>query len=365
MKIREVRRHVLSDYRRPQRMEADADARSLRDDRDFRERYYAFTCMLYHPRLEALICGHTNFANDLLHVFDLRTRSFRSLGYAGFAEKYEIKVHRGLELAGDGSVYGATSCLHDVSERLDAPGGKVFRWDPSTGAFSLVSIPCPPDYIQTISLDWNRRMVYGMTYPVFNFFAASLESGEVAYSQYMGSITHIGAVDDDGGYWGTWGDRHRFFRYDPGTNAVSFLRAALDSPCESLMYPGAGPVDSFINGGDGFLYVGSEKCELYRIDPKSGVVTYLAKPFVSNRLPGLVAGEDGLLYGVGGNDNAVRLFTYDRRTGAVSVLGRVADSRDGEPCFRPHDLVKVGGSLFVGETDNPFRSDCLWECLLE
>ncbi len=364
MKIVETTRHVLSDYARGERAEVDDAVRDLRADEDFRTRYYAFTCMLYHPGLRRIVCGHTNFANDLLHLFDPESGAFESLGYAGFAEKYEIKVHRGLELGGDGCVYAATSALHDASERLDAPGGKVFKWDPAAREFALLSIPCPPDYIQTISLDWQRRMIYGMSYPVFNFFAYSLDEDRVVYSQYMGSITHIGAIDDDGGYWGTWGGKHSLFRYDQATNAVRFFRHGLESRCESLMYPGAGPIDSFLNGGDGYLYLGSEKCELYRVDPRNGEVEYIAKPFVSNRLPGLAVGDDRLIYGVGGNDNNVRVFSYDRAANVVRVLGRVVDSRDGEKCFRPHDLIKVGDSLFIGETDNPRRSDCLWECRL-
>jgi len=362
MRIRSIVRHVLSDYRRKKTVNLDDSSASVRDKKAFKEGYYAFTCMVWHPKLKRLICGHTNFANDLLHAFDPKTGKFESLGYASFAEKYEIKVHRGLELAGDGSIYGATSCLHDVNERLKAPGGKVFRWDPATGKFTLVSVPCPPDYLQTISLDWKHRMIYGMSYPVFNFFAFSIDENTVVYSQYMGSITHIGALDNRGGYWGTWGYGHYLFRYDPKTNTVDFLRHGLPSKCESLMYPHAGPIDSMISSDDGFLYIGSEKCELYRLDPKTGEVAYLAKPFVSNRMPGLLIAEDGLIYGVGGNDNNVRIFTYDRKTRATRVLGQVVDSASAEPCFRPHDLVKVGNSLFVGETDNPHRSDCLWEC---
>ena len=161
-------------------------------------------------------------------------------------------------------------------------------------------------------------MIYGMSYPVFNFFAYSIDRKKVVYSQFMQSITHIAAVDDDGGYWGTWGYGHHLFRYDPKDNAVKFFDHGLPSKCESLMYPHAGPIDSMINGGDGYLYIGSEKCELYRLDPKTAEVTYLAKPFVSNRMPGLLVGSDGLIYGAGGNDDNVRIFSYDRGTGAAS-----------------------------------------------
>jgi len=364
MRVVEVKKHVLSDYRRQERQDLDDQSADVSKNEAFRKGYYAFTCLLWHPGLSRLICGHTNFANDLLHLFDPKIGRFESLGYASFAEKYEIKVHRSLALGGDGCVYAATSCLHGIDERLAAPGGKVFKWDPKTRRFTLLSIPCPPDYLQTISLDYKRGMICGMSYPVFNFFAYSIENNKVVYSQYMGSITHVGEVDDDGGYWGTWGHEHWLFRYDPVSNAVKFFRHGLPSKCESLMYPNAGPIDSMTSGGDGFLYIGSEKCEVYRLDPKTAEVAYLGKPLVSNRMPGLVAADDGLIYGVGGNDDNVRVFTFDRKTRGFTILGDVRDTATGDPCFRPHDLVKVGDSLFVGETDNPRRSDCLWECRL-
>jgi hypothetical protein len=130
------------------------------------------------------------------------------------------------------------------------------------------------------------------------------------------------------------------------------------------MYHGAGPIDSMLNGGDGFLYLGSEKCEVYRLNPRTAEVAYLGKPLPATRLPGLCLSDDGLLYGVGGNDNNVSVFTYDRKSRVFNVLGTLRDPRDGDPCFRPHDIIKVGDSLFLGETDNPRRSDCLWECKL-
>jgi len=363
--IAEVRMHVLSDYVRGQTRSLDENVAEVTASENFRRRYYAFTCLLWHPGIARLICGHTNFGNDLLHAFDPETGEFRCLGYGEFAEPYEIKIHRSLELGPDGCVYGATSCLHDVDKRLDAPGGKVFKWDPETAEFTLLSVPCPHDYIQTITLDGERGMIYGMSYPVFGFFAYSIEKDEVVYSQFMGSITHVGAVDEDGGYWGTWGRAHHLFRYDPGENRCEFFNHGLPSECESLMYPGAGPIDSMIAASDGLLYIGSEKCEIYTVDPSTAEVAYVGKPLPTNRCPGLVEDDEGLLYGVGGNDNDVRVFTYDRSSNAFDIIGILRDTATDEPCFRPHDLAKVGNSLFIGETDHPERSDRLWECVLE
>jgi len=364
MRIASVKAHWIVPYERPSATTVDDIARDIRKDPDFRNKYFAFTCLCYHPQQKRLFCGTTNFGNHLLYAFDPQSGQFDDLGYADFGEMYEIKIHRALDLGDDGMLYGATSCLHGVDERLQAPGGKVFRFDPTAGKFECLCIPKPNDYIQTTTLDAKRGMIYGMTYPVFDFFAYSIAKNEVVYRQFMQSITHIGAVDDAGGYWGTWGHGHNFFRYDPGSNAVEFFRHGLPSGCDSLMYAGAGPIDSMINGGDGYLYIGSEKGELYRLDPKTAEVTYLGRPMVSNRLPGLIVGPDDLLLGVGGDDDNTTVFAYDRGSGAFTILGRVQDEQ-GNGCFRPHDMKMVGNTLYIGETDNPRRTCYLWECELE
>jgi len=363
MKLKSVKAHCLVEYQRSTSTVIDDAARAIRKDPGFRQKFHAFTCMVYDANRKLLFCGTTNFANDLLQAFDPATGRFECMGYPDFGETYEIKIHRALDLGDDGMLYGATSCLHDVDERHRGPGGKVFRFDPQRRRFDLLCIPKAHDYIQTITLDSKRRMIYGMNYPVFEFFAYSIDKNEVVYSQYMGSITHIGAVDDEGGYWGTWGYHHKLFRYDPATNEIDFLAHGLPTGCHSLMYKGAGPIDCMINGLDGFMYIGGEKGELFRLDPATGEVTYLGRPVPANRLPGLALGPGEIIYGVGGDDDQTTLFVYDRSTGAFTVLGPVHDPQRGA-CFRPHDLKLVEDTLFVGETDNPRRTCYLWECTL-
>ena len=76
----------------------------------------------------------TAFNNDILHVFDPEARRFRSLDYSAIAEEFEIKVHRSLELAADGTIYGASACLHGVDRRREAPGGALFTYTPKSGS---------------------------------------------------------------------------------------------------------------------------------------------------------------------------------------------------------------------------------------
>lgn len=326
--------------------------------------YYSFTSVVHHPDLNKLFCGTTNKTNDLLQGFDLETGEFESMNYRAFAERYEVKIHRSTVLGPDGNLYAATSALHNINRRPEAPGGKLFRFNPYTRQYTQLAIPCRHDYIQTISLDWDRQVICGMSYPVFKFFAYDMKKDEVIYEQFVGSIVHLGAFDDNGAYWGTWGKQHYFFSYDADKNNIFFHHYGFPVPCYSLIYACAGPVDCMINGGDGYLYVGHESGELYRLSPTRGELDYLVKPLPGNRLPALAIGENGMIYGVGGNDWAVYAFAYDRETGWYQVSDRIVDTETGEPCFRAHDLVIVGPRLFVCETDVNTRGAWLWELRL-
>ncbi|MGH7144699.1 MAG: hypothetical protein ACREJ2_11315 [Planctomycetota bacterium] len=377
MRVKKITPRYFNLYERSAHNDLDAGVDFIKRNADMKKNYYAFTCLQFHPTAKKLLCGTTNFSNDVLHTFDPATKEFQSLGYAQFGrDEFEIKCHRSLAVGKDGKVYGATSCLHDIPDRLKGPGGKVFSYDLNTKKFELLCIPKQHDYIQTISLDPEREMIYGFTYPVFEFFAYSIREKKVKYLQYMQSITHLSAIDDAGGYWGTWGFDHKFFRYDPVSNSVNFFKHGLPLQCHSLMYKNAGPVDMMLNAGDGSLYITSEIAELYRLNPKTAEVAYLGRPFASNRMPGLTVGPKGLLFGAGGIDDDTQLCSFDRETGRFENLGHIkateggnagskkgADSRvpAGTTCFRTHDLIAVGNTLYCGETDNPKRGDFLWE----
>jgi hypothetical protein len=333
---------------------------------EFRDNYVAFTCLLANPNDGLLYCGVTAYNMDILHVFDPAAKTFRSLEYQQIAEPFEVKVHRSLELASDGTIYGASACLHGVNQRHQAPGGALFSYTPATGKLQKLGIPVASDYIQTISLDDARGLIYGQTYPVFKFFVYHLKGGRTDNFDYIGSITHLSAVDDNGCLWGTWDNvSHHLFKYDPAKEDITFFHHGLPEGAgmANIMYPGAGPVDTMLNGGDGYLYVGTTGGTLVRLNPKTAEVKYLGRPYPSRRMPGLKVWRDGLLLGVVGDKELSYLFSYDRETGKFQDLGPIVDTESGLPLYRTHDLALTDNThAFVAETDVPSRSGYLWEC---
>ncbi|MAE65383.1 MAG: hypothetical protein CMJ18_14015 [Phycisphaeraceae bacterium] len=366
--IKHVTHYVLRDYQCDEPSTDLFEMPTRESAPEYFDNNIAFTCLLPHPDGK-LYCGLTAWNTDILYRFDPKSKQFESLHYPEISERFEIKVHRSLELASDGAIYGATACLHAVDQRREAPGGALFRIAPGADRAEKLCIPVERDYIQTISLDDRRGLIYGQTYPVFKTFVHDLGTGRTDDLGYMGSITHISAIDDDGCFWGTWHEvAHFLYKYDPGTKKITWFRRSVPNAQadSNRMYAGAGPVDSMINGGDGFLYIGTCGGSLCRLDPKTAETTYLARPAPTARLPGLVVWKDGLLLGCMGDDNNSMLFAYDRENGAVHNLGPLVDSDTGLPLFRVHDLrVMNGNTAYVGETDVPGRSAYLWECTLE
>ena len=364
-----VVKHILRDIREPVPVALSTLGwRDFTANPDWKRNLISTTSLLWHPKRKRLVCGLTSFDTDIMYEFDPAESRWHGLDYLAVGEPFEIKIHRSLALASDGSVYGATACLHREDQRKEGPGGRLFRHDFSTGTYDFLGIPVPRDYIQSITLDEGRGLIYGVTYPVFNFFVFDIRKRETRYVHYVGSVSHIMAADDDGCVWSTWSPRtHHLFKYDPDANRMHFFDHGIPGTQAAigLMYPGAGPIDMMLNGGDGYLYVGVTTGDLVRIQPKTGEVEYLGKPSPETRLPALEIGPDGRLWGICGFLGRCRLFAYDREQRTFEDFGPIRDSETGTPIFIAHDMAfGPDNRLFVGETDTTDRAGYLWEIRL-
>lgn len=360
---------VYKDYKLDVIVTSDEVARNHpRYGRIFNARRYSFVTLRWHPARKRLFAGCTSTGGDILVEFDPAKGSFRSCGYArsGLRAPTEDKIHKGLWLdEEEDALYFGTASLASIARAVGRPGGSLMRYRVAERRFERLARPVTGSHFQATVYDGKRRLVYFYTLPALGFGVYDLRRRRLVRHDAMGSIPHIGCIDDDGGAWGTYGfGAHAFFRYLPGEDRYEFpAGCAFPDALEgaNLAYRGAGPVDSLINGGDGWLYAGSTLGELFRIEPRSGRIEHLGKPFAGKRLPAMYLAEDGLIYLAGGADGRTALATYDRSAGRFERLGPVADGR-GRTCFRAHDIAVVGNTAYVGETDNQERSGYLWAC---
>ena len=273
-----------------------------------------------------------------------------------------MKIHRGLQVGPDGCLYFGTAALVNIPERHEAPGGRLFRYDPGKDEYEFLGRPVPHDYIQNIDVDHCRGILYGATYPLGQFFAWDIEKRKPLCTAYIADWPHQVCVDDEGDCWATYnavpgGRSLRLLRYSVNENRLLWTDVALpgDAPGEGAA------IDSFVNGGDGFLYVGTDTGALLRLDPRRTAVEFLIKPAPSKQF-GALTQANGKLYGIAGTGGTAQVFSYDLRSGGVVLYGPARDAERLATIFRPHELaLGPNGCLYCPETDNPERQCYFWE----
>lgn len=352
----------------------------LRADPGYRHDWISFDCLRWDQEREQLYIGLTAIDTDIFHVFCPGDGTFRSLGFPRISDRFDAKLHRSLEVGGDGCLYLATALLHDVDQQRQARGGKIVRYSSRDDEFQVLATPVPHHYIQSIVLDRERNSIYGFTYPAEFMFRYDLNTGESRVLAYIGngvmmSQPHNAVLDQSGRLWGTWGESRAFedlpgpvpirlFSYDPDTDTFTWFSHGL--PKVSLDDPAR--VDHMMVARDGSIYVGTTTGGFSRLDPTTGSVDDLGKPFAGPRLAGLVEGPDGCIYGAGNAGYAedgigqARVFSYHPGRNHLEDLGPIYDPARGAGAAKIHMLVSTpNGTLFAGENDNTLRSSYLWE----
>lgn len=332
-----------------------------------RKRMYSFVSMCYHPARGKLFLGCTHRAGDILVEFDPQTRKFRSCGFArsGLFEPNVTKVHKGITLdEKKDALYFGTATLSPLSQTIESKGGLLVRYDIARRKFTRVANPSPGDYFQGTCFDLKRRKAYAFTDRAA-FVVYDMAKKKTLRYESMESCPHNGVIDDRGGVWGTAGaGRHAFFRYNPDRNRFEFPKNCAfpnAAAAAGIMYHGAGPVDSIINGRDGYLYAASALGEVYRIDPRCGEVKYLGKPFPGIRMPGMALSDDGRIYMCGAKDCGTLLARYSPAEDRFESLGQVK-AKDGTFLCYGHELAVIDGVVYIGETDNQTRAGYIWAC---
>ncbi len=343
--------------------------------RDWKKDWISFDSLLADDERSTIWCGLTSFAGDIFYAYDRKKGKFRGMDFQKVGDRYDAKFHRALLFGADGEIWAATSLLHDIDRYWDAPGGAIVRFDPRTDKTEIVARPMPHLYIQGLTIDRERGILYGVTLTPERAFRYDIATGKVTDLGPTGSGFRMAqgatlAVDRTGACWGTWGltrawlstpapDEIRLWRYHPDRGRIEYLKHGLPRLHGAV---GTALADEVHTGPDGAVYMGTGEGLLCRIDPESYEVKAIAKPGPARRLAALANGSDGKLYGTAGNDGAVIFFSYDPRDGKVVDHGIVADPQNNERAWHIHNLaICRDGTIYAGENDNPYRSSYLYE----
>jgi hypothetical protein len=346
----------------------------------WRQGWVSFDCALYRPEEDRIYLGITSFDADIFKAYDRKRNVFLDLGYHQIANRFDGKFHRSLVQGSDGCIYAAVALLHDVDKYLEAPGSPIVKYDPRTGTLTKLGIPFPHVYIQSLILDNQADMLYGMCFPPEMLVSFDLKTGESRNLGLVGS--GIGGMtqgenlvlDDEGCVWCNWSltrawqeppgaDAMRFCKYDPRQQRMIFLDRGLPFP--DGRYGTVRP-EAYFNFHDGYLYASGFNGSLYRIEPQTGNATFLFTPTPDrpSRLTSLVKTDDGVAYGVTGRKGKCELLQFNYHEGTFEKLGEILDD-EGNSLWQCHDILRTAdGRIYVCENDDPHRSSYLWEITL-
>lgn len=341
----------------------------------WRDGWISFDCVLADDDRDVIWCGLTNFAGDIFYKFDRSQGVFTSMNFAAIGDRHDAKFHRSLTRGPAGELWAATALLHDVDRYMQAPGGALVRIDPATERIEIVARPFPHVYIQSITIDQERGLLYGQTFTPEFLFVFDLETHKTTCLGAIGSGIAMGQsetlrIDRRGTLWGTWSvtrawltspgqDQFRLWRYHPDQGQIEFLDYGLPAIGNDDGYAHG---DGVHTGPDGAVYMGTAQGVLCRIDPDTHTVQALGKPGPHQRLAGMANGVDAKLYGTAGRDGDSILFRYDPDNEALEDLGSIYDATTQQRPYQIHDLTcTADGTLYAGENDNPYRSGYLWE----
>ena len=205
----------------------------------------------------------------------------------------------------------------DIEKKYaDYEGGRLFRFEYSREKRRWIGpedqcdaedlgIPVPHDGIYALTINNQRKEIYGITYPHGHFFVYQIKKnkfidlGEVYEKKVFGgphnrtlrTITRALICDNNGFVYGPT-DGNRIFRYDPDKGEIT----KLDVKVPAVYYSA---VETFEKDQNDIIYGGTLEGYLFRFDPEKLKLNNLGKPFVQMRIRALTIGRDGLIYGIG------------------------------------------------------------------
>ena len=371
--------------------------RKLYEDESWRIGWISFDAITWSTEEACLYCGLNAMDGDLLYRFWPDEKRFESLKAQEWADKFDSKIHRNLlKDPADGSFYFGTSLLHDIDQQHEAPGGKLMRYNPKEGRYSLLAIPFPHLYIQSIAADFHRGKIYCFTYPAEFVVCYDMKTKTCQNLGYITNATslvqpHNGVVDAQGYLWGTYAETRAFdevqsktpvrlFRYHPdnhkfdwfefGLSRKSEQQQLLPDPPQQREIPfhqdqtrhkeDLGFCDAMVYDGQQYIYAGTTAGTLCRIDTLELKVEKIANVMPAGRLPALTIDQKGILYGGGGIKGDTQLFKWDPQKKEIRLVDKIEDEQGNVPA-RIHDIaIDQQGKLYLAENDNHHRSSYLW-----
>jgi hypothetical protein len=295
------------------------------------------------------IFGATSGRRSHLFVYDPDLDYVEDMGVLG----QNCSIRHSLVICSDEFLIAGTRAY----KLGEAPQGQIISC--KIGPYSLletspVATPVEGEGIAALTIDDSKKTVYGLSTESGTFFTYEVDSSKV---ELHGKVDEIGDFSDvllkgpDGCAYG--GKRlGQLYKYDPAEERVTPLNVQIPSFRGRAMY---NKVDSMaLDEVTGIIYGGSADGILFSFDPQSGQIICLGKPTPARRIRALAVGNDGVVYGVGGDVNgAAHMFRYDPETRDLRDLGvpRATSQQWWHGYEFDAAITGLHGEIYLGEAD--------------
>ena len=327
-----------------------------------------------------------------LFVFSLSSNKVKHLGEISGHES----IHHSLVAAEDGTIYFGTGLNElkqypisdplpghagiikalwaDIEKRYAGyEGGHLYKFDINKEKRPWIQpqqqcsakdlgIGVPHNGIYAMTINNQRKEIYGVTYPHGHFFVYQIETGKFTdigqtyekkifagpENRTLRSLTRALICDNKGFVYGST-DGGMIFRYDPDKKEITKLNVKIPSLYYSV-------VEAFVKDESGIIYGGTSEGYLFRFEPEEAKVANLGKPLAQLRIRGLALGKNDIIYGLAGErTNHCRLFSYDISKAEFDDLGILEVVR--EPYYSwtglqfDAMLAAKDGVIYIGESE--------------
>lgn len=275
-----------------------------------------------------------------------------------------------------------TQLWEDVKNYHDGfAGGRILKFDANNQS---ETVALPQDYakvqdiggvnannsIYTMTIDKERNIVYGITYPYAQFFEFNLNTKKIQdHGAILDTLVYSGPERSwrsvprallclkDGKVL-TAGNDGLITLFNPKTKKFEYTMLRIPGEYwESWNYTGYPVVEQLIQDQNGIVWGSTSDGFIFKLDLENNEITDLGKPRVARRIRAMALGHDKVLYLIAGQlDEPCKLFTYNTEN-ENGFKSWSYISVDHSPYYAKRayqfEAITTGpdGTIFIGESD--------------